>query len=85
VWEPKKLARAIAEYEAFLKKENLAFKKNVENWQLRLVEMLRDAMLEKARKQIDGGSLERYAAEIAEHKRDPYRWWRRLCGAAERT
>jgi len=29
-------------------------------------------MLEKARKQIDGGSLERYAAEIAEHKRDPY-------------
>ena len=35
----KELARAIAEYEAFLKKENLAFKKNVENWQLRLVEM----------------------------------------------
>jgi len=66
------LADAIAGYEAFLKKENLEFKKNVENWQLRLIEMLRDAMLEKARARMDGGSLERYAAEIAEHKRDPY-------------
>jgi LAO/AO transport system kinase len=66
------LAKAIAGYEAFLKKEDLVFKKNVENWQERLVEMLRDAMLEKARAHMDGGSLERYAAEIAEHKRDPY-------------
>ena len=70
----KQLAEAIADYEAYLKKENLAFKKTVENWQERLVEMLRDAMLEKARAQMEtgGGSLERYAAEIAEHKRDPY-------------
>ena len=68
----KELADAIAGYEAYLKKENLAFKRNVENWQTRLIEMLRDAMLEKARAQMDGGSLARYAAEIAEHKRDPY-------------
>ena len=34
--------------------------------------MLRDAMLEKARAKMDGESLSRYAAEIAEHKRDPY-------------
>ena len=68
----KELADAIIGYEAYLKKENLAFKKNVENWQERLIEMLRDAMLEKARAQMDGRSLERYAAEIAEHKRDPY-------------
>ena len=70
----KQLAEAIADYEAYLKKENLAFKKTVENWQERLVEMLRDAMLEKARAQMEtgGGSLERYAAEVAEHKRDPY-------------
>src|SRR6202049_5199832 len=66
------LAEAIADYEAYLKKEKLVFKKNVENWQERLIEMLRDAMLEKARAQMDGASLERYAAEIAEHKRDPY-------------
>ena len=66
------LAAAIAEYEAHLREENLVFKKAVENWQERLVEMLRDAMLEKARSRMDGKSLERYAAEIAEHKRDPY-------------
>jgi len=38
-------------------------------------------MLEKARKQIDGGSLERYAAEIASTSAIRIRWWRRLCGA----
>jgi LAO/AO transport system kinase len=68
----KELAQAIADYEAYLEKENLVFKKTVENWQERLIEMLRDAMLEKARSQMDSGTLARYAAEIAEHKRDPY-------------
>jgi LAO/AO transport system kinase len=68
------LAAAIADYDTYLKKEDLVLKKNVENWQERLVEMLRDAMLEKARAQMetDGVSLQRFAAEIAEHKRDPY-------------
>jgi len=68
----KELAEAIVGYESYLKKENLAFKKAVENWQERLVEMLRDAMLEKARAQMDSAILKQYAAEIAEHKRDPY-------------
>jgi LAO/AO transport system kinase len=66
------LAKAIAAYETYLKKDGLVFKKNVENWQERLVGMLRDAMLEKARAQMDVDSLERYATEIAGHKRDPY-------------
>jgi LAO/AO transport system kinase len=66
------LAAAIAGYEAYLEKENLVFKKNVESWQERLVEMLRDGILEKVRAKMDSGALERYAAEIAEHKRDPY-------------
>ncbi len=68
----KELAEAISSYEAYLKKENLLTQKNVENWRERLVEMLRDAMLEKARAQIDDAKLDRYAAEIAEHQRDPY-------------
>jgi GTPase len=68
----KELAEAVSSYEAYLKNENLLMQKNVENWRERLVEMLRDAMLEKARAQIDDARLERYAAEIAEHKRDPY-------------
>ena len=77
------LAHAIADYWAYLKKENLVFRKNVENWQERLLEMLRDAMLEKARAQMekDSGSLERYAAEIAEHKRDPYSLVEEIVGA----
>jgi len=66
------LAAAIAEYEAYLQTENLALKKSVQNWQERLVEMLRDAMLENAREQLGDGNLARLAAEIAEHKRDPY-------------
>jgi len=79
------LAEAIANYGAYLKKENLVLKKNVENWQERLVEMLRDAMLEKARARMDGGSLERYAAEIAEHKRDPYSLVEEIVRGAEHT
>jgi LAO/AO transport system kinase len=66
------LAEVIASYGAYLEKENLLIQKNVENWRERLVEMLRDAMLEKARARIDEAKLNRYAAEIAEHKRDPY-------------
>jgi hypothetical protein len=42
------------------------------NWEIRLVEMLRDAMLEKARAAFSTSDLARLAAEIAEHKRDPY-------------
>jgi LAO/AO transport system kinase len=66
------LAGAIADYEAYLKKGNLALNRSVENWQERLVEMLRDFMLEKARRQLGDGNLARLAAEVAEHKRDPY-------------
>ena len=78
------LAKTIADYEAYLKKDNLAFKKNVENWQERLVEMLRDAMLEKARAKMESGSLERYAAEIANHKRDPYTLVEEIMNASAR-
>ena len=66
------LAAKIAEYESYLQKENRAFKKSVENWQERLIEMLRDTMLERARAELSGGELARLAAEVAEHKRDPY-------------
>jgi LAO/AO transport system kinase len=66
------LAAAIGEYENYLQKENRALKKSVENWQERLVEMLRDAMLEKARAELGDGNLSKLAAEVAEHKKDPY-------------
>jgi LAO/AO transport system kinase len=66
------LADAIKDYEKYLREKNLALNKSVENWQERLTEMLRDALLEKARTQLGNGNLARLAAEVAEHKRDPY-------------
>ena len=66
------LATAIADYETFLHEENRALKKSVENWQERLVDMLRDAMLQRARTAFSDGELTVLAKEIAEHKRDPY-------------
>ncbi|HLQ50387.1 MAG TPA: methylmalonyl Co-A mutase-associated GTPase MeaB [Terriglobales bacterium] len=66
------LAAAIRDYEAYLEKENLISQKKVQNWQERLIEMLRDALLEKAREQLGNGAVAGYAAEVAEHRRDPY-------------
>jgi LAO/AO transport system kinase len=66
------LAAAVSAYETFLKKENLVLKRSVQNWRDRLLEMLRDAMLDKARAQLADGEAERLATEVAEHKRDPY-------------
>jgi len=66
------LAAAIATYESYLEKENRALQKSEENWQQRLVEMLRDSMLEKARAQLGDGNLAKLAADVAQHKRDPY-------------
>jgi len=66
------LVAAVADYQAYLQKGDLAMQHKVENWQERLVEMLRDALLEKARVQLADGSVARYAAEVAERKRDPY-------------
>lgn len=67
-----RLATAISDYESYLQKENLVLQHKVHNWQERLIEMLRDTMMEKAREQLGNGNVARYAAEVAEHKRDPY-------------
>ncbi len=66
------LVAAIAEYEAYLQKEGLVLQHSIENWQERLIEMLRDSLLEKARAQMEDGNLALYAAEVAAHERDPY-------------
>jgi LAO/AO transport system kinase len=66
------LASAVRDYEAYLQQGNLILQKKVQNWQDRLIEMLRDALLERAREYLQNGAAARYAAEVAEHKRDPY-------------
>ena len=66
------LARAIGEYDSYLLNKNLLLQRRIQNWEARLLEMLRDTLLEKARTAVSDGELSRLAAEIAEHKRDPY-------------
>jgi len=67
------LATAIAEYEEFLQKQDLVLKKKIESWRERLVEMLRESLLERVlREQMGDGAVARYAAEVAERRRDPY-------------
>ncbi|HYM78567.1 MAG TPA: methylmalonyl Co-A mutase-associated GTPase MeaB [Candidatus Dormibacteraeota bacterium] len=79
------LAAAVVEYESYLRKGNRALAKSVENWQERLVEMLRDAMLDQARAQFGDGNIARLAAEVAEHKRDPYTLVEEIAGKARPT
>ncbi len=80
------LANAIASYEEFLRTHDLAQTKKVQNWQERLVEMLRESLLEKVlREQMGDGAVRRYAAEIAEHKRDPYSLVEEIVGKLGRS
>jgi len=67
------LAAAIANYEKFLEKQDLLLKKKISNWRERLVEMLRGALLDRLlNERMSQGDLSRLAADIAEHRRDPY-------------
>lgn len=66
------LATAISDYESYLGKQNLLVKKRAQNCATRLLEMLRDTLLEKARGALSDEDLSRLAAEVAENKRDPY-------------
>ena len=67
------LAAAISRYEEFLKKQNMLLKKKISNWRERLVEMLREALLERLlAERLSPDELSRLAAEVAEHRRDPY-------------
>ncbi|ABF41366.1 LAO/AO transport system ATPase [Candidatus Koribacter versatilis Ellin345] len=67
------LVKKIDEYRVFLDKSEAGHEKRIQNWRNRLVEMLRDALMEQVeREHLGNGAASRYAAEIADHKRDPY-------------
>jgi LAO/AO transport system kinase len=66
------LASAISDYESYLVKQGLLLRRRTQNWETRLLEMLRDTLLERARGAMSDGDLSRLAAEVAENKRDPY-------------
>jgi LAO/AO transport system kinase len=67
------LAAAIVNYEQFLQQKDLLLKKKISSWRERLIEMLRDGLLERLlSERLPEAEITRLAAEIAEHKRDPY-------------
>ena len=65
--------RAIESYREYLSKSELGRNRRIENWRKRFTEMLREALFQRVLTDYLGkGEAEGYAAEIAEHKRDPY-------------
>jgi LAO/AO transport system kinase len=67
------LTAAIDSYEKFLDSTELGRKRRTENWRNRLIAMLRDELLERVlRQQMTDEDATRYAADVSEHKRDPY-------------
>src|SRR5438067_215780 len=67
------LAAAMSNYDRHLEQHGLLLKKKINNWRERLVEMLRESLLERLMdEQLSESQVAGYAAEIAEHRRDPY-------------
>jgi LAO/AO transport system kinase len=67
------LAKAIEDYHDFLQRSDLGLKKKIGNWRERIIEMLRETLLQRLlREQLSADAISRYAREVAEHKRDPY-------------
>jgi len=75
------LVQAVEKYHQHLERSGRANERRTENWRKRLSEMLRDALFERVvSSYLDNGKADRYAAEIAEHKRDPYSLVEELVG-----
>ena len=78
------LAAAIVNYEQFLEQKDLLLKKKISSWRERLIEMLRDGLLERLlSERLPEEEIARLAAEIAEHKRDPYSLVEEIVGSFE--
>ncbi len=64
---------AIEKYRKHLQQSGRAQARRIENWRERIAEMLRDALFQRVLSYyLSEGEANRYATEVAEHKRDPY-------------
>jgi LAO/AO transport system kinase len=64
---------AIEQYQTFLAQNALSQKKKISNWRERLIEMLRESLLQHVlREQMDDDQIGRWAEQVSEHRRDPY-------------
>jgi LAO/AO transport system kinase len=67
------LLEAIDSYREYLGQGDRARIRRIENWRNRIAVMLRDALFQRVLSHyLSEGEATRYAAEVAEHKRDPY-------------
>lgn len=67
------LVETIQLYQAHLEQSDRGRSRRIENWRGRIAEMLRDTLFQRVLLQyLNEGEAQRYAAEVAEHKRDPY-------------
>ena len=67
------LVQAIEKYHSYLEQSDRARRRRIENWRVRIAEMLRDALFQRVLSYyLSEGEATRYAAEVADHKRDPY-------------
>jgi LAO/AO transport system kinase len=79
------LADAIAAYESHQKKLGLLSQRKVQNWEVRLLEMLRDTLLQQANAAMADGEVSQLATQVAEHKRDPYSVVEEIAGRIRRS
>jgi len=64
---------AIEKYRKHLQQSGRAQARRIENWRERIAEMLRYALFQRVLSYyLSEGEANRYATEVAEHKRDPY-------------
>jgi GTPase len=67
------LVRAIEQYREYQDQSGRVRERRIENWRDRIAEMLRDALFQRVLSYyLSEAEATRYAAEVAEHKRDPY-------------
>lgn len=65
--------QAIESYRTYLSKGDLGLERRITNWRKRITEMLREALFQRVvTSYLGNGEADRLAAEIAQHKRDPY-------------
>jgi LAO/AO transport system kinase len=76
------LISAVDAYFRFLQQHNLLHRKQVEKWQVRLVQMVREHLIERLLNPDFGALFRFYAAAVAERKTDPYTAVEHLLGSA---
>jgi len=67
------LLAAVERYSAYLQQHQLLLKKRSENWQIRLLEMLRQQFVERGiGDRLGREALQQHAGAVAEHREDPF-------------